>query len=257
MLSLELKDAYIHSLYSDIFAYNDSANSVDRIIIQRDLVFNGTNKNKESFKINIRSVGTDNNIDGDFGNDFITEMILSIVDRKDKFKSLSLNEFIEKLKEITSYYSCEDDGDNFRKIKISLNMAINEQDNLCTDIKSNLSIETTLPDYIVSDNTVLITILNYEAMASKLAKGFIKNHPDIDFIIDSFACGSVGDLRFIAKMAGSKDFYYLNQSKNEELVNFANNVLKENAKYKDVWAVSEMTLKRILDKQEDGDDEDE
>lgn len=184
-------------------------------------------------------------------------MILSIIDRRNEFKKLDLNEFVEKLKEITRYYAYEDDGDNFRKIKISLNMAINEQDNLCADIKSNLSIETTLPDYIISDNTVLITILHYEAMASKLAKGFIKNHPDVDFIIDSFACGSVGDSRFIVKMAESKDFYCLNQSKNEELIKFANNVLKENAKYKGVWAVSEIALKRILDKEEDGENIDE
>lgn len=252
MLSLELKDAYIYNLYSDIFAHEDTTDSEDRTIIQRDLVLNGTNKNKEDFKISIHSVGTDNNIDGDFGNDFITEMVLSMIDRKEEFKKLTINEFVEKLKEITSYYSCEDDGDNFRKIRISLNMAINEQDNLCADIKSNLSIETTLPDHIVSDNTVLITILHYEAMASKLAKGFIKNHPDVDFIIDSFACGSVGDSRFIIKMAESKDFYCLNQSKNEELVKFANNVLKENAKYKGAWAVSEMTLKRILGEQKDG-----
>lgn len=257
MLSLELKDAYIYNLYSNIFAYDDTADVEERTIIQRDLVLNGTDKNKEDFKISIHSLGTDNNINGDFGNDFITEMVLSIVDRRDEFKELDLNEFIEKLKEITRYYVCEDDGDNFRKIKVALNMAISEQDNLCADIKSNLSIETTLPDYIVSDNTVLITILHYEVMASKLAKGFIKNHPDVDFIIDSFACGSVGDSRFIVKMAESNDFYCLNQLKNEEIVNFANNVLKENAKYKNAWAVSEMTLKRILYNDEDGGDTNE
>lgn len=246
MLNLELKDAYINSLYSDISAYDDTTDLEDRIIIQRDLVLNGTNKNKEDFKINIRSVGTDNNIDGDFGNDFILELILSIIERADQFKELNLDEFIEKLKEITSYYSYEDDDCNFRKIRIALNMAINKQDNFCIDIKTNLSVETTLPSYIVSDNTVLITILDYRAMVSKLVNAFIKNNPDVDIIVDSFACGAVGDSRFIIKMAESKDFYCLDQSKNQKIVKFANNVLKENAKYKDVWAVSEMILEKIL-----------
>lgn len=246
MLNLELKDAYINSLYSDISAYDDTTDLEDRIIIQRDLVLNGTNKNKEDFKINIRSVGTDNNIDGDFGNDFVLELILSIIERADQFKELNLDEFIEKLKEITSYYSYEDDDCNFRKIRIALNMTVNEQDNFCIDIKSNLSVETTLPSYIVSDNTVLITILDYRAMVSKLVNAFIKNNPDVDIIVDSFACGAVGDSRFIVKMAESKDFYYLDQSKNQKIVKFANNVLKKNAKYKDAWAVSEMALERIL-----------
>lgn len=248
MLNLELRDAHIHSLYSDIFVHDDTTDSEDRIIIQRDVVLNGTNENEEDFKINIHSLGTDNNIDGDFGNDFITEMILSIIDRRDEFKELDLNEFIEKLKEITRYYSYEDDGYNFRKIKITLNMAINEQDNLWAGIKSNLSIETTLPDYIISDNTVLITVLDYRAMVSKLVNTFIKKHPNVDIVVDSFACGAVGDNRFIIKMAESKDFYCLDQSKNQKIVNFANSILKENAKYKDVWAVSEMALERILDK---------
>lgn len=246
MLNLKLKDAYIHGLYSNIFAHDDTTDLEDRIIIQRDLVLNGTNKNKEDFKINIRSVGTDNNIDGDFGNDFITEMILSIIDRRNEFKELNLDEFIEKLKEITSYYSYEDDDCNFRKIRIALNITVNEQNNFCGDIKSNLSVETTLPSYIVSDNTVLITILNYEAMVSELVNAFIKNHPDVNIIVDSFACGSNGDFRFIAKKVESKDFYHLNQSENQELLKFANNILKENAKYKNAWAVSEMTLERIL-----------
>lgn len=246
MLNLKLKDAYIHSLYSDIFAHDDTTDLEDRIIIQRDVVLNGTNENEEDFKINIHSLGTDNNIDGDFGNDFITEMILSIIDRRDEFKELDLDEFIEKLKEITSYYSYEDDGYNFRKIRIALNMTVNEQDNFCGDIKSNLSVETILPSYIVSDNTVLITILNYEAMVSELVNAFINNHPDVDVIVDSFACGANGNFRFIAKKAGSKDFYHLNQSKNQKIVKFANNVLKENAKYKNAWAVSETALEKIL-----------
>ena len=126
-------------------------------------------------------------------------------------------------------------------------MTVNEQDNFCDDTKSNLSVETILPSYIVSDNTVLITILDYRTMVSKLVNTFIKNHPDVDIIVDSFACGAVGDYsRFVIKMAESKDFYYLDQSKNQKIVKFANNVLKKNAKYKDAWAVSKMALERIL-----------
>lgn len=255
MLNLELKDAYINSLYSNISAHDDTTDLKDRTIIQRDLVLNGISKSKENFKINIHSIETDNNIDNetdnnvdnDFGNDFIIEMILSIINRADKFKELCLDEFVEKLKEITSSYSYEDDDYNFRKIRIALNMAVNEQDNFCVNIKSNLYVETTLPDYIVSDNTVLITILDYRAMVTKLINAFVKNHPDVDIIVDSFACGAVGDYsRFVIKMAESKDFYYLDQSKNQKIVKFANNVLKENAKYKDAWAVSQIALERIL-----------
>lgn len=253
MLSLELKDAYIYNLYSDIFAYDDTTDSEDRTIIQRDLALNGTNENEEDFKIKIHSLGTDNNIDGDFGNDFITEMILSIVSRKDEFKELCLDEFIEKLKEITNYYACEDDGCNFRKIKVTLRMVVDSGDIESTNDEPQLYIETKLPSNIINSDTVLITILDYEAFVSKIGNTFIKDSPDTNVIIDSFACGANGDFRFIAKMAEEKDWGHLDQSRNQELVEFANGVLKENIQYKGAWAVPEMTLKRILDKQEDGD----
>lgn len=254
MLSLELKDACIYNIYSDIFAYDDTTEIENRIIIQRDLVLNGTNKNKKDFKISIHSVGTDNNIDGDFGNDFITEMILSIVDRRDKFKELDLNEFIEKLKEISRYYSYEGDGYNFRKIKVTLRMVVGSGDIESTNDEPQLYIETKLPSNIINSDTVLMTILDYEAFVSKIGNTFIKDNPDTNVIIDSFACGANGDFRFIAKMAEEKDWAYLDQSRNQELVEFANGVLKENIQHKGTWAVSEMTLKRVLDKQEDGDD---
>lgn len=254
MLSLKLKDAYVHSLYSDIFAYNDSTNFDDRTIIQIDLVFNGTNKNKESFKIKIHSVGTDNNFDGDFGNDFTTEMILSICDRRDKFKELCLDEFIEKLKEITQYYSYEDDGYNFRKIKVTLSVVVDNGSIDPTNNEPKLYIETKLPSDIVDSDTVLITIFDYEAFVSKIGNAFIENNPNTNVVIDSFACGSNGDYRFIIKMAGTKDWGHLDQSNNQDLVEFANNVLRENIQYKNAWAVAEMTLKRILYQQEnDGD----
>ena len=257
MLSLELKDAYIYNLYSDIFAYDDTTNSEYRTIIQRDLALNGTNKNEEDFKIKIHSLGTDNNIDGDFGNNFITEMILSIISRKDEFKELCLDEFIEKLKEITRYYVYEDNGDNFRKIKVALRMVVDSGDIESTNDEPQLYIKTKLPSNIINSDTALITILDYEAFVSKIGNTFIKDNPDTNVIIDSFACGANGNFRFIAKMAEEKDWDYLDQSKNQELVTFANNVLKDNIKYKGAWAVSEMTLKRILDKQDDGDNTDE
>lgn len=125
-------------------------------------------------------------------------------------------------------------------------MNINKQDNFCDDIELDLSTETILPDYIIGNNTVLITILDYETFVSRLVNNFIKDNPDVNIIVDSFACGAVGDSRFIAKKVGSKDFYHLNQSENEELVKFADNILKENIKYKNAWAVSEITLERIL-----------
>lgn len=257
MLSLQLKDAYIHSLYSDIFAYDDTTDSEDRTIIQRNLVLNGTNKNEEDFKINIHSIGTDNNIDGDFGNDFILELVLSLISRADKFRELCLNEFIEKLKEITNYYSYRYSDYSFRKIKVTLSIILNNSDIEPANDEPQLFIETKLPSDITNNDTVLITILDYRELVSKIGNTFIKDNPDTNVVIDSFACGSNGNARFITKRAGAKDWGYLDQTKNQDIVEFANGVLRENIKYKGAWAVAEMTLKRILDKQEDGENSDE
>lgn len=125
-------------------------------------------------------------------------------------------------------------------------MTTNKQDNFCDNIEFDLSIETVLPNHIVGDNTVLITILDYRTFVSRLVNDFIEDNPDVNIIVDSFACGSNGNFRFIAKKADSKDFYHLVQSENKELVEFASGVLEKNAKYKNMWAVSEITLERIL-----------